>query len=527
MARHSVIASLALVLCLPLPDRGHAQDLPAPPAATEPASPNADTQEAMATVSCTSTRERVQCAADTSAGVALLRSTGSGSCLLGKTWGYDNSGVWVVDGCGGEFVLGQGGAALQGSQGPSPQGAPAPYTPVESWGDFDPGNGFLIGRSTAGELSISAYALLRYVNQLPAEQSFTDHLGSERSVDPRNDIFPHRAIVWLKGWVGDPRLQYMLILWTVNTTDQDALFGNLGYQFGRRFSLYGGINGNPGTRSLQGSHPYWLGHDRVMADEFFRPYFTFGVWAQGEPTPGLWYNVMVGNNSSSLGIKAVQLDRQLATGGSLWWMPTTDEFGPRGAYGDWEMHEEVATRFGISTVQSHEERHTNADNGSPGNTVLRLADSLNVFETGSVAPGVTVDQADYRVLSFDAGLKYRGIFLQTEIYARWLDDFIADGPLPVASIVDRGFYVQGAFFPVPKKLELYGATSQIFGDKDAGFEDSSEYIVGVNFYPADTRNHRLNVQILDVNHSPVSSTFGYYVGGQHGTTVSAAFSVFF
>jgi hypothetical protein len=30
-----------------------------------------------------------------------------------------------------------------------------------------------------------------------------------------------------------------------------------------------------------------------------------------------------------------------------------------------------------------------------------------------------------------------------------------------------------------------------------------------------------------VNRSPVSSTFGYYVGGQSGTTYSAAFSVFF
>jgi hypothetical protein len=32
---------------------------------------------------------------------------------------------------------------------------------------------------------------------------------------------------------------------------------------------------------------------------------------------------------------------------------------------------------------------------------------------------------------------------------------------------------------------------------------------------------------MNVNHSPVSSTFGYYTGGQNGTTVSAAFSIFF
>ena len=122
----------------------------------------------------------------------------------------------------------------------------------------------------------------------------------------------------------------------------------------------------------------------------------------------------------------------------------------------------------------------------------------------------------YRILSLDAGLKYRGIFLQTEIYSR-----------SVSSVFDHGFYIQAAFFPVPNKLERYGATSQIFGDQDAGFDNSSEYVGGLNFYPTDTRNHRLNVQVIDVNHSPVSSTFGYYTGGQDGTTFAVGFSVFF
>ena len=58
---------------------------------------------------------------------------------------------------------------------------------------------------------------------------------------------------------------------------------------------------------------------------------------------------------------------------------------------------------------------------------------------------------------------------------------------------------------MPKKLELYGATSQIFGDKDAGFDDSPSTSAAANFYPFDTRNHRLNVQVIDVNRSPVSS----------------------
>ncbi|HOC41558.1 MAG TPA: DUF3011 domain-containing protein [Thermoanaerobaculales bacterium] len=502
------------------------------------------------TVTCSSQPgERRHCPADTSAGVLLARTTGTAACLLGKSWGYDDAGIWVMDGCGGEFVVSQAApqvvpapAAVPAAAPPEAEPAATPVPPapaaaapvktqparrIETWGEFDPGDGFLVGRSDAGELSISAYALLRYMNQLPEGETFTDHLGNEHPVDTRQDFFPHRVMIFFKGWVGNPKLIYNLFVWTVNATDQDALFASMGYQFSRKFSLYGGINGLPGTRSLQGSHPYWLGHDRVMADEFFRPYFGYGIWAQGESSRGLWYNVQVGNNSSSLGIKAVQLDRDLSYGGSVWWMPTTHEFGPRGAYGDWEWHEEVATRFGVSASYSPEERFTDANTGASGNTTIRLADSLNVFDTGALAPGVTVQNVDYQLLSVDAGLKYRGIFLQTELYSRRLDNFVADGALPVGAIEDQGFYVQAAFYPWREKLELYAATSQIFGDSDAGFDDSSEYLVGANFYPLDTRNHRLNLQVMDVNHSPVSSTFGYYVGGQDGTTVSAAFSVFF
>ena len=74
---------------------------------------------------------------------------------------------------------------------------------------------------------------------------------------------------------------------------------------------------------------------------------------------------------------------------------------------------------------------------------------------------------------------------------------------------------------------MYAATSQVFGDKSAGFGKSSEYLGGMNFFPVDSRNHRLNVQVIDINRSPVSSSFGYYTAGQNGTTFSMAFSVFF
>jgi hypothetical protein len=99
--------------------------------------------------------------------------------------------------------------------------------------------------------------------------------------------------------------------------------------------------------------------------------------------------------------------------------------------------------------------------------------------------------------------------------------------MPVERIHDHGFYVQAAFYPIKKKLELYGVTSRVFGDKDAGFGNSREFIVGTNFYWFDSRNVRTNFQVINVDRSPVSSVFGFYVGGQKGNTISAATSFYF
>jgi hypothetical protein len=406
--------------------------------------------------------------------------------------------------------------------------ANAPTMPANpTFGEFDPGRGFLVGRTKMGELSLSGYALLRYLNQMPGEQTYTDHLGNEQTTDGREDFSSHRIMLWVKGWLFDPKLIYNLTFWTVSATDQDAIFATVGYQFCRQFNLYGGINGYGGSRSLSGSHPYWLGNDRVMADEFFRPYFAQGITINGELLPGFWYQAMAGNNLSALGVTASQLDRNQTVGGTVWWMPTTKEFGPRGAYGDYEMHDKLATRFGFGSAYSPEQRFTDDPDESPQNTNLKLADGLNVFSQGSLAPGVTVENVDYTVLSADAGMKYRGFFLQAEYYFRWLNEFDADGALPMEELFDTGFYVQASAFLIPKKIEWYVATSQIFGDDGEGFGNSSEYLTGVNFYPFNTRDTRLNLQYIRVIDSPVGSTFGYYTTGQDGHTVAVAYSLMF
>ena len=383
------------------------------------------------------------------------------------------------------------------------------------FGEFNPGRGFTVARGEYGQLNLSGYMVARYLNQLPATQSATDHLDRPIPVNPRQDFQFHRVMLFSQGWLFSPKFQYLTFVWTVQDTNQIALGGALAYNFGKYMHLGIGWNAFPGTQSVQGSHPYWPSYDRVMADEFFRPFFSQGVFAEGNLLPKLQYRWLVGNNLSNLGVPAIRLSRRLSAGGALTWFPTTGEFGPRGAFGDYEQHEKLATRFNLAYTYSPEDRQTPI--GTPAaNTTLRLADSLNIFDTGALANGVTVDRARYQMVAVAAGMKYHGFWLQGEGYGRRLDNLVADGRLPLRSVRNSGFYVQLADMVVPKRLELYGATSYVFGD----FGHPKEFIGGSNYYPWNTRNIRLNTQLIYVYHSPVNSTFGFYIGQTTGPIFS-------
>jgi DNA-binding transcriptional MerR regulator len=383
------------------------------------------------------------------------------------------------------------------------------------FGEFNPGRGFTVGRSKLGELNLSGYVVARYLNQLPANQTATDHLGRPLTVTPRQDFQFHRVMLFSQGWLFNPKFEYSTFLWTVQDTNQVAVGGALYYDFGKYMTLGMGWNAYPGTQSLQGSHPYWESYDRVMADEFFRPYFSQGVFAKGNVLPKLEYRWMIGNNLSNLDVPATAIDRGLSAGGALTWLPTTGEFGPRGAFGDYEDHQSLATRFNLAYTYSPEDRQSPIGSSS-GNTTIRLADSLNIFDPGALANGVTVENVRYQLLSAAAGMKQHGFWLQGEGYARKLDDFVATGKLPASAIRDFGFYVQLADMVVQKRFELYAATSYIFGH----YGHPKEFLGGGNYYPWNTRNIRINTQLIYAFHSPVNSTFGFYEGGLTGPIFS-------
>jgi len=354
---------------------------------------------------------------------------------------------------------------------------------------------------------------LRYMNSMAGDDTFTDHLGVVRDVHARNDITVNRSMFNINGYMFSPRLGYSLKVWTSAGAASIVVAGNISWTFSRKLTLVAGYTGLPGSRSLVATFPFFQAIDRSMADNFFRPGFTQGLWAFGMPLKGLTYQVMVGNGLNTLGVSANKIDTGLALAGSVWWEPL-GAFGATGKSAN--MYDDYTggkfrIRLGTSFTRSREDRFSNLDVSSPENTALHNSDGVLTFSTGAFAKGVTLQKALYKMWAADWGLKYRGFSVNGQYFARWLSEFEADGPIPETSTFDHGFELTAGHFVVPKKLELYGRGSMVFGQ----FRNSSEVGGGVRWYFLPTERLWLNGEILRVNHSPYGGAFTPYTAGMN------------
>jgi hypothetical protein len=390
-------------------------------------------------------------------------------------------------------------------------------------GEFTPAKGFDIFKSDRGSLNISVYGLFRYLNQMPGEQTYTDHLGRTRTVKARNDINWHRSFVWLNGFFYEPKLRYTVSIWSLPTTQQTLVFGVLRYIVSKPLTLGCGIGPNLTIRSMQGSWPFWAGSDRQMAEDALRGGFSSSFFVTGSPVDRFSYTASVNTNLSQLGVTASNDTRDFAYSASVCWMPTTGEFGPRGGFGDLENHQQLATRFGASACTSRESRYAATDL-PPAATQIRLSDGVYPFETGALIEDVTVERLRYRSLAIDGGAKYRGFSVQSEYIVRKLSDFQEKDPasgelkgLSLDSIVDQAVFVEAMHMVVPKKLGLYAVTSYMWDDFDRKPWEAGG---GASFYPYGNRSWRINLHIIHIDKSPAGSTFGYYTAGQTGTILS-------
>jgi hypothetical protein len=406
----------------------------------------------------------------------------------------------------------------------TPTPSPSNSTPQESsasdsneapskWGTYTPNLGYKLANTDRGDLSVSIYSYARYLNQLGLDPHYTDAFGNVKNVQQRQDFQLQKVQIKFLGWMLDPKLRYFLYAWSANTSQglgaQVVLAGNLNYNFNKMFSVGAGIRSLPGTRSVEGNFPFWLGVDsRLMADEFFRPSYTSGVWASGQLGDHLEYIAMIGNNLSTLGVSAAQLDNGFNTvSTSLVWKPTGD-YGL--GFGDFEGHEKPVSRLGFHFTRSDETTQSQPNSEEFENTQLRLSDGSIIFAPTLFGPGITITKARYQMISMDGGLKYRGLSLEGEYYLRWLNNFHGPGTSGLPGLFDHGFQAQTSIMVIPKLLQIYLGGSTIFGQ----YGNPWDFRSGLNYFPFKNKIVRWNTEFLFLNGSPVGYTaVPYPVGG--------------
>lgn len=387
---------------------------------------------------------------------------------------------------------------------------------AEKWGSYTPNFGFKVVDTDKGDMNVAIYTYIRYLNQTALDDTYTNAFGTVSNPQLRQDFQIQKVQIKFLGWLLDPKLRYFLYAWTSNASQgqgaQVVLAGNLNYTFNEHLTLSAGIRSLPGTRSVEGNFPFWLPVDaRLIADEFFRPSYTSGIWVQGKVTDTLSYQLMLGNNLSTLGVSAAQLDNRADTlAGALIWQPMGD-FGQ--GFGDFEEHEQLATRLAAHYTHSTESKQSQPNNDEFENTQIRLSDGTVIFTPNLFGPGVTVNRLLYEMACMDVGIKYRGWSADAEYYWRRLSEFQGPGTETLPHRYDRGFQVQLAAMAIPKTLQVYLAGSRINGE----FGDPWDVRVGANWTPWHNKVIRWNFEAQYLNNSPVGGTSLPYPVGARGT----------
>ena len=364
-------------------------------------------------------------------------------------------------------------------------------------------------------LKLNHVSQFKYTNSLHVNHSYTDHLGNEHEVLRRQDIQLTRDVFYFSGYVFNRNLDFNILVYMSSATLSASAAGYVGYVFGKALALRAGFFSFPSLRALAGTYPFFQGTDRSMAVNYMRPGFTQGVWIEGEPLPGLNYLAMIGNSLNTLDITATRIDTNLAYSASVWY--DLNEFGK--AWNDYEDHASPALRLGSAITFAREDRISDLSTANPENNSIFISDGSLLFATGALADGVTMQLADYTLWAADAGFKIRGLALNVEFYQRWLNDFVADGPLPLDSMHDWGFEASLGYFVLRRRLDVYGRTSYVHGPFATAVEGGG----GANFYPFNTRQVWLNAEAMGIRDCPYGSVLYVYSAGQTGFLFQSQF----
>lgn len=374
---------------------------------------------------------------------------------------------------------------------------------------------------TPFSLRVRSQNVFRYNGFARGATYWTDSAGNRNPIANSNNFQIPRGRVIFSGTALLPRLSYLLNI------DYNTVTGNpigfrayeLSYRFSRAFVLSVGQSKVPGSREwLESAFAPLQGPDRSMATTFFRPSLSQGVWITGQPVDGWYYHAMMSNGFNTLNLLPNQLNNRFCWSGSTWWEPWGN-FG-RG-YSDLQDHEEAAIRLGTSYTYAIG-RGNQSDSDAVENSPVRLSDGTLITQPGAVAPGVTLQSYDISLAALDLAYKYRGLGLSTELYFQDLLGLRGTGPLPIGSTGAFGGFIQGGYFVLPQRAELYARTSYVTGHYGSG----SEVAGGFNWFFLEGKdNLRFTFDAAWLDRSPAGQNRTGYVAGQTGLLIRTQVTV--
>jgi phosphate-selective porin len=97
---------------------------------------------------------------------------------------------------------------------------------------------------------------------------------------------------------------------------------------------------------------------------------------------------------------------------------------------------------------------------------------------------ITAKEVDRTSIVAEYGLKYKGFSTSAEAYWRKYDgiDTSTSDTNPSTKVIDRGFFVQGGYFVVPKKFEVASRYSLVDFDNQRTTDAKRETTVGINWF---------------------------------------------
>lgn len=340
--------------------------------------------------------------------------------------------------------------------------------------------------SSPFELRINGRMQFRFVGFDPDSDSATTN-------SMRNDFEIERGRLEFRGTWLDPDTHFYINL-DADTDDEHVVIMHdfwMNHEFCDAFDLYVGKAFVPGSRDwLAGSTTTHL-IDRSLANSFFRPDRSVGVWAIGEPLEDVHYRVMVANGFNTTDLPPGAIDGKFTYSGSVWWDPLAD-YGS--GYADLQQHEDLAVRLGASLTYARDQHGQDPANQEAD--AIRYSDGRRLTADG-------VERFDLTLGAVDLAMKYQGFAANAEAYFRQLDAIDSPTmPMLARGAYDWGGHCDVGYMIVPKRFDIVARVSTVQGDR----EDAWEYAGGCNWYIDGTHQNKLSFDASLLDDSPTNSS---------------------